>query len=117
MNAELIDAIKEIKVLEEKKARLVSMNEENDSEIAKLKSSDSLLNEHIQNVEHNFTSLATFPWSYSSAVLKVVFDDEYWYGGLTLTSVFLNSNLFQALTSFKISPLLFKSDKQNPPGN
>ncbi|TXG69250.1 hypothetical protein EZV62_004185 [Acer yangbiense] len=62
INAELIDATKEIKLLEEKKARLVSMNEENDSEIAKLKSSDSLLNEHIQNVEHNFGSLATFPW-------------------------------------------------------
>ncbi|TXG69260.1 hypothetical protein EZV62_004195 [Acer yangbiense] len=62
INAELIDAIEEIKVLEEKKARLISMNEENDSEIAKLKSSDSSLNEHIQNVEHNFVSLATFPW-------------------------------------------------------
>ena len=62
INAELIDVTKEIKLLEEKKARLVSMNEENDSEIAKLKSSDSLLNEHIQNVEHNFLSLATFPW-------------------------------------------------------
>ncbi|KAK2651535.1 hypothetical protein Ddye_011391 [Dipteronia dyeriana] len=62
INAELIDAIKEIKVLEEKKARLVSMNEENDSEIAKLKSSDSLLNEHIQNVEHDFASISTLPW-------------------------------------------------------
>ncbi|TXG69261.1 hypothetical protein EZV62_004196 [Acer yangbiense] len=62
INAELIDTIEEIKVLEEKKARLISMNEENDSEIAKLKSSDSSLNEHIQNVEHNFVSLATFPW-------------------------------------------------------
>ncbi|KAK3219499.1 hypothetical protein Dsin_013469 [Dipteronia sinensis] len=50
INAELIDAIEEIKVLEEKKARLISMNEENDSEIAKLKSSDTL-SEHIQNVE------------------------------------------------------------------
>ncbi|KAK4837140.1 hypothetical protein QYF36_003125 [Acer negundo] len=62
IKAELIDATKEIRLLEEKKARLASMNEENDSEIAKLKSSDSLLNEHIQNVEHNFASLATFPW-------------------------------------------------------
>ncbi|KAK0596869.1 hypothetical protein LWI29_019783 [Acer saccharum] len=62
INAELIDTIEEIKVLEEKKARLISMNEENNSEIAKLKSSDSSLNEHIQNVEHNFVSLATFPW-------------------------------------------------------
>ncbi|KAI9161687.1 hypothetical protein LWI28_019766 [Acer negundo] len=62
INAELIDAIEEIKVLEEKKARIISMHEENDSEMAKLKSSDSLLNEIIQNVEHNFASLATFPW-------------------------------------------------------
>ncbi|KAK1574845.1 hypothetical protein Q3G72_000366 [Acer saccharum] len=62
INAELIDVTKEIKLLEEKKARLVSMNEENNSEIAKLKSSDSLLDEHIQNVEHNFESLVTFPW-------------------------------------------------------
>ncbi|KAK0595925.1 hypothetical protein LWI29_011104 [Acer saccharum] len=61
INAELIDTIEEIKVLEVKKARLISMNEENDSEIAKLKSSDSSLNEHIQNVEHNFAILATFP--------------------------------------------------------
>ncbi|TXG69257.1 hypothetical protein EZV62_004192 [Acer yangbiense] len=61
INAELIDAIEKIKVLEEKKARLISMNEENDSETAKLKSSDSSLNEHIQNVEHNFAILATFP--------------------------------------------------------
>ncbi|KAK4838755.1 hypothetical protein QYF36_016190 [Acer negundo] len=62
INAELIDAIEKIKVLEEKKARLISMNEENDSETAKLKSNGSSLNEHIQNVEHNFSSLATFPW-------------------------------------------------------
>ncbi|KAK2651552.1 hypothetical protein Ddye_011408 [Dipteronia dyeriana] len=62
INAELIDAIEEIKVLEEKKARLISMNGENDFEISKLKSSDSLLNEHIQNVERNFAILATFPW-------------------------------------------------------
>ncbi|KAK3219496.1 hypothetical protein Dsin_013466 [Dipteronia sinensis] len=57
INAELLDAIEELKVLEEKKARLVSMNEENDFEIAKLKSSDSSLNEHIQNVEHSFVSV------------------------------------------------------------
>ncbi|KAK1577834.1 hypothetical protein Q3G72_025278 [Acer saccharum] len=62
INAELIDVMEEIKVLEEKKTRIISMNEENDSEMAKLKSSDSLLNEIIQNVEHNFASLATFPW-------------------------------------------------------
>ncbi|TXG69259.1 hypothetical protein EZV62_004194 [Acer yangbiense] len=40
IKAELIDTIEEIKVLEEMKARLISMNEENDYEIAKLKSSD-----------------------------------------------------------------------------
>ncbi|KAK3219490.1 hypothetical protein Dsin_013460 [Dipteronia sinensis] len=57
INAELFDAIEELKLLEEKKARLISMNEENDFEIAKLKSSDSSLNEHIQNVEHSFVSL------------------------------------------------------------
>ncbi|KAK4839895.1 hypothetical protein QYF36_025795 [Acer negundo] len=61
INAELIDAIEKIKLLEEKKARLISLNEENNSETAKLKSSDSSLNEHIQNVERNFAILATFP--------------------------------------------------------
>ncbi|KAL5767583.1 hypothetical protein ACOSP7_014181 [Xanthoceras sorbifolium] len=69
VEAKLDDVVKDLKVLEEKKkaveekkTRLISMNNENDSEIAKAKSSVNLLNEEIQKVKHKFRSLAASPW-------------------------------------------------------
>ncbi|KAK2665510.1 hypothetical protein Ddye_004084 [Dipteronia dyeriana] len=69
IKAEIDAAAKELKVLEEKvdaveekKTRLVSMIKENDSTIAKLKSSDDLVNEEIWKAAQNFDSLAGSPW-------------------------------------------------------
>ncbi|KAK4835785.1 hypothetical protein QYF36_014530 [Acer negundo] len=69
IKAELDDATKEIEVLEEKmevaeekKKRLLSLNEEINSKIATLKSRDDLIGEDIQKVQHNIASLAISPW-------------------------------------------------------
>ncbi|KAK0581088.1 hypothetical protein LWI29_009937 [Acer saccharum] len=69
IKAEMDDAAKELKVLEEKidavekkKTRLVSMIKENDSTTAKLKSSDDLVNKKIWKVVQNFEILAGSPW-------------------------------------------------------
>ncbi|KAK1560158.1 hypothetical protein Q3G72_022989 [Acer saccharum] len=69
IKAKLDDAIKELNLIEEqinkvdeKKKRIVSMIEENDSKIAKLNSSDDLVNEEIQKFVQNFKRLAGSPW-------------------------------------------------------
>ncbi|KAK3194911.1 hypothetical protein Dsin_026221 [Dipteronia sinensis] len=69
IKTKLDDAIKELKLIEEKinmvnekKTRLVSMIEQNDSTIAKLNSSDDLVNEEIQKFGLNFENLAGSPW-------------------------------------------------------
>ncbi|KAK3195213.1 hypothetical protein Dsin_026523 [Dipteronia sinensis] len=68
IKAEMDDAAKELRVLEEKidameekTTRLVSMIRENNSTTAKLKSSDDLVNKEIWKVAQNFDSLAGSP--------------------------------------------------------
>ncbi|KAL5863603.1 hypothetical protein ACOSQ3_001117 [Xanthoceras sorbifolium] len=69
IKVELDDAMGELQVLEEKikvvgkkKTRLISMMEENDSKIAKLKLSDDLVDEKIRKVKQDFESLSASPW-------------------------------------------------------
>ncbi|TXG48752.1 hypothetical protein EZV62_024627 [Acer yangbiense] len=69
VKVELDEVIKDLKLLEdkkreveEKKARLISMNNENDSEIAKLKSGIGSLSEEIKKVDKEFKSVTGSPW-------------------------------------------------------
>ncbi|KAK0593486.1 hypothetical protein LWI29_037518 [Acer saccharum] len=69
VKAELEEVIKDLKLLEdkkreveEKKARLISMNNEKDSEIAKLKSGVGSLFEEIKKVNKEFKGVAGSPW-------------------------------------------------------
>lgn len=50
------------KVVEEKMTGLISTNNENDSETAKLESSVDLLRQEIQKGKHLFESVAASPW-------------------------------------------------------
>ncbi|KAK4835150.1 hypothetical protein QYF36_005989 [Acer negundo] len=69
VKAELDGVIKDLKLLEdkkreveEKKARLISMNNENDSEISKLKSGVGSLFQEIKKVNKEFKSVAASSW-------------------------------------------------------
>ncbi|KAK1584293.1 hypothetical protein Q3G72_031633 [Acer saccharum] len=69
VKAELDEVMKDLKLLEdkkkeveEKKARLLSINNENESEIVKLKSGIGSLFEEIKKVNNEFKSVAVSPW-------------------------------------------------------
>ncbi|KAK2658571.1 hypothetical protein Ddye_005104 [Dipteronia dyeriana] len=69
VKAELDEVMKDLKLLEdkkkeveEKKVRLLSMNNENDSEIVKLKSGVGSLFEEIKKVNSEFKSVVGSPW-------------------------------------------------------
>ncbi|KAK0597785.1 hypothetical protein LWI29_028576 [Acer saccharum] len=69
VKAELDEVMKDLKLLEdkkkeveEKKARLLSINNENESEIVKLKSGIGSLFEEIKKVNNEFKSVAGSPW-------------------------------------------------------
>lgn len=59
---EFDDIVKQIKVLEERKTKLISVKEKNESGIAKLKSKVNVVNEDIQNARLDFESVAVSPW-------------------------------------------------------
>ncbi|KAJ0043661.1 hypothetical protein Pint_18849 [Pistacia integerrima] len=62
INAEFAEVVEGMKLLEEKKRKIMLLMLENDSKITELKSDLDVCNQDIQNAQLDFESLAAAPW-------------------------------------------------------
>ncbi|KAJ0100041.1 hypothetical protein Patl1_21530 [Pistacia atlantica] len=62
INAEFAEVVEGMKLLEEKKRKIMLLMQENDSKITELKSDLDVCNQDIQNAQLDFESLAAAPW-------------------------------------------------------